>query len=406
MLKINPLTPQKSLSADIIRFRPNEVNFTQFREELNKLLGKIDEADREKNQENHIRDFLLNGFYKNHNEVNDKGDIDLVIHEGKTKDEKVGVIIETKRPSSGEMISAGYPNNKALRQAVLYFMQERIDDKNNDLKYIIITNIKEWFIFKSSDFDNYFYKDTAFRKEYEQWRDGKKINRSTELFYNEIAKPLLERLDETVDCTHFNLKDYETAAEDDLVALYKIFSPFHLLKKPFELDSSTLDQNFYTELLHVIGLEETTEKGKKLIKRKAEARRDNGSLLEKTIDKIESKFSLFDQKMMPDFGATRDERIYNIALELCLVWTNRVLFLKLLESQLVGYHENNPDEYRFLNISRINNFSELYVLFHEVLNKTIVDRKLSVAGKYARSVFKQLAFRFFRSRKYAAEYHG
>ncbi len=156
MLKINPLTPQKSLSADIIRFRPNEVNFTQFREELNKLLGKIDEADREKNQENHIRDFLLNGFYKNHNEVNGKGDIDLVIHEGKTKDEKVGVIIETKRPSSGEMISAAYPNNKALRQAILYFMQERIDDKNNDLKYIIITNIKEWFIFKSSDFDNYF----------------------------------------------------------------------------------------------------------------------------------------------------------------------------------------------------------------------------------------------------------
>ncbi len=55
----------------------------------------------------------------------------------------------------------------------------------------------------------------------------------------------------------------------------------------------------------------------------------------------------------------------------------------MLESQLVGYHENDS-AYRFLNKDTINNFSELYVLFHEVLNKTIADRKPSIVEKYAR----------------------
>ncbi|MDQ3714174.1 MAG: N-6 DNA methylase [Acidobacteriota bacterium] len=154
-----------------------------------------------------------------------------------------------------------------------------------------------------------------------------------------------------------------------------------MLKKPSEQDSNQLDRNFYTELLHIIGLEETPKiKGKILIKRKAKP--DSGSLLEKAIDKIESKFSRFDQKKMLEFGATHDERVYNIALELCIVWTNRVLFLKLLESQLVAYHDDK-DAYSFLSVKTINNFGELYVLFHDVLNKTIANRNASVKAKYA-----------------------
>lgn len=381
MIRITTQTPQHSLSSEIIRLRPEETYFNRFKENLNQLLQKIDEADREKNQENHIRDFLLNAFYKNHNEVNGKGDTDLVIHEGKTAQDKVGVILETKRPKSREMISAVNPNNKALYQAILYFMRERADENNINLKFVIVTNIKEWFIFRAADFESLFYKDPKFRKHYEDWKNDRLINHNTSLFYDEIAKPFVESLDKTLDCTHFNLKDYETASEKELIALYKIFSPYHLLKKPFEQDSNKLDKNFYTELLHIIGLEETKEKNKNLIKRKAKP--DSGSLLEKAIAKIESKFSRFDQKKMLEFGATRDERIYNIALELCIVWTNRVLFLKLLESQLVAYHEDK-DAYSFLNTNTINNFGELYVLFHDVLNKMLANREAHISTKYAR----------------------
>ncbi len=127
MQNLTVRNPQQSLSADLIRFRPDEKKFNQFKEALNKLLGNIDKADREKNYENHIRDFLLDAFYKDANAINGKGDIDLVIHEGKTEREKVDVIIETKRPSSTEMLSVANPNNKALRQVILYFMHERVD---------------------------------------------------------------------------------------------------------------------------------------------------------------------------------------------------------------------------------------------------------------------------------------
>ncbi len=380
MLNLTIQTLQQSLSSEIIRLRPEESDFSRFKTALNQLLQKIDEADREKNQENHIRDFLLNAFYKNHNEVNGKGDIDIVIHEGAAAQDKVAVIIETKRPKSREMIAAGNPNNKALYQAILYFMRERIDENNINLKSVVVTNINQWFIFRAADFNRLFYDNARFRKQYEDWKNNQLINHNTSLFYDEIAKPFVEKLDERIGCTHFNLKDYEAANDKELIALYKIFSPYHLLKKPFEQDSNQLDKNFYTELLHIIGLEETKEKNKTLIKRKAKP--DSGSLLEKTIDKIESKFSLFDQKQMLEFGATREERIYNVALELCIVWTNRILFLKLLESQLLAYHEN-ASEYRFLHTGKINSFGELYVLFHDVLNTPIDKRKAAIKTEYA-----------------------
>ena len=50
--------------------------------------------------------------------------------------------------------------------------------------------------------------------------------------------------------------------ESKLVLLYKLFSPEHLLKQPFTNDSNTLDKKVYNELLHIIGLTQTKEKGK------------------------------------------------------------------------------------------------------------------------------------------------
>ena len=45
--------------------------------------------------------------------------------------------------------------------------------------------------------------------------------------------------------------------DSKLIPLYKLLSVEHLLKKPFLNDGNTLNKNFYTELLHLIGLEET-----------------------------------------------------------------------------------------------------------------------------------------------------
>ena len=71
-----------------------------FKSNLIRLLDNVDEIEREENQKNHIRDFLRDTYYKETNEVNTKDTKDLVLHLGKTNKDKVGVLIEAKRPSN------------------------------------------------------------------------------------------------------------------------------------------------------------------------------------------------------------------------------------------------------------------------------------------------------------------
>ncbi|MEJ7676952.1 MAG: TaqI-like C-terminal specificity domain-containing protein [Segetibacter sp.] len=89
---------------------------------------------------------------------------------------------------------------------------------------------------------------------------------------------------------------------------------------------------------------------------------------------------------LPDislYGETKDERVFNIALELCITWINRILFLKLLEGQLITYHQGNK-EYRFLNPETIHDLDELFKLFHKVLAIDISERTEAVKKKYSR----------------------
>jgi len=45
-----------------------------------------------------------------------------------------------------------------MHEAILYYLKERIDENNNEIKHIIITNIYEWFIFNAYDFERHFFK--------------------------------------------------------------------------------------------------------------------------------------------------------------------------------------------------------------------------------------------------------
>lgn len=120
------------------------------------------------------------------------------------------------------------------------------------------------------------------------------------------------------DVRHFEKYVTNTIKEDDSkpINLYKILSPAHLLRLPFINDSNSLDTKFYTELLHIIGLEEIKDGGKKLIKRKVKL--DKASLLENTIIKFEDKDSLRNIRNHPTFGVNKDEQLFNVALELCI----------------------------------------------------------------------------------------
>ena len=65
---------------------------------------------------------------------------------------------------------------------------------------------------------------------------------------------------------------------------------------------------------------------------------------------------------------SNDSQRFDIALNLVITWINRILFLKLLESQLISYHGNkNADNYRFLTPQFIKDYDELNELFFKVL---------------------------------------
>ena len=72
-LKLIPTTPKKSLNAAFLKVRPLRSEIDTFKANLINLLDKIDEAEREENQKTHVRDFLVNTYYKGKNEINTGG---------------------------------------------------------------------------------------------------------------------------------------------------------------------------------------------------------------------------------------------------------------------------------------------------------------------------------------------
>lgn len=390
-LTLIPSTPKISLNAAFLKVRPMRSEVDTFKANLINLIDKIDETEREDNQKTHVRDFLVNTYYKGKNEVNTKGNIDLVIHTASTNKSSVGVIIEAKRPSNkSEWISADKPNGKALQELVLYYLRERIDENNIDIKQLVLTNIYEWYIIDAAYFEKIFYGNSNFVKKYEKWRDGQNVNSNTNLFYTEIAKPFIDEIDEQISCTYFDIRHYEhelrnADKEDDskLIELYKLLSEYHLLRVPFANDSNSLDKRFYTELLHIIGLTETKEGSKKLIGRHKDGERHSGTILEDAIIQIEAVDKLSRIKNVSQYGSTKDERLFNVGLELSITWINRILFLKLLEGQLVSYHKGDK-AYLFLNTKTIKEYDDLNTIFFQVLAKNHDERNADVKSIFAK----------------------
>ena len=349
------LSIRKSLNKAFLKVKPVRSNIERFKSNISELYGHIDISESEEHHKNIIAGFLRNTYYDPNHYINTKGRTDLVIHNGKDSKSSVGVIIETKRPgSNSELPSKENLNAKAVHELILYYLRERITGKNLEIKHLIATDLNEWFIFNAQEFEKLFASNKKLVKDFEQFEERALSGTKTDFFYNEMAKPFIEGLEKPIECTHFNIADYKeiiknTDKKDDnkLIGLYKIFSPEHLLKLPFLNDSNTLDRKFYNELLHIIGLEETKEGSKKVIGRKAEKTRNAGSLLENTMDILKYEDSLNQLSKRTEYGENKDEQLYTVALELCITWLNRILFLKLLEGQLIRYHQGD-EKFKFL----------------------------------------------------------
>ena len=379
------LPPRKALNKAFLKVKPNRTEIETFKSNFNRLLNQINEKESEEFHKNLISDFLKDTYYKQNHFINTKGRNDLVIHNGQDAKSSVGVIIEAKKfENKSEMISKNNLNAKAFQELVLYFLRERITGKNLEVKNLIITNIYEWYIFDVSVFEKLFAKNKALVKQFEEFENGRLSGKTTDVFYSEIAKPYIDRIEQEIEFAYFDLRSYDKIVknsdkEDDkeLIALFKLLSPEHLLKLPFTNDSNTLDKSFYAELLHIIGLTETKDGGKRLIERHKDGQRHSGSILEDTIIQLDSldKISRLEKSFL--YGETKEERLFNVALTLNITWINRILFLKLLEAQLVSYHKGDKS-YAFLNSTKIKEYDDLNTLFFQVLAKDFKDRNEDV----------------------------
>ena len=384
-MELQILKPRKTLNKAFLKVKPNRTEIESFKTNLIQLLERTNDTESEEFHKNLVIDFLKKTYYDPNHFINTKGRNDLVIHNGDKAKSSVGVILEAKKPTNkSEMMTTEKLNTKAFQELVLYYLRERITHNNLEVKHLVITNINEWFIFDATTFDRLFAQNKNLVKQFNDFEGGRLADTKTDFFYKQIAEPLIAGITTEIEFTHFNLQDYqkplrndEKADDNKLIALFKLLSPEHLLKLPFTNDSNSLDKRFYSELLHIIGLTETKEGNKKIIERNKESERNTGSILEDAIIQLDSldKISRLDRPAQ--FGNTQQERLFNVALELTITWINRILFLKLLEAQLITYHKGDKS-YSFLNLDKIKNYDDLNSLFFQVLARKYDERNPDV----------------------------
>ena len=398
-MSIHFIKPKKSVNSAFLKIPVSVENMERFGASLVNLYKKRNPERDEEYHKGEIWKFLR-GLFDPGYSVQVKRPIDLAIFNGNDTNAKPAVIIEVKSPTNAaEMFSELKPNVKSLQELVYYFMLEYIRFGNREIKHLVITNFDEWFFFDVKDFIRYFaQKSNPVYEQFQKFEANQMSGNKTSDFYNEIAKPAIDDFLKTCDINvvRFSLADVAIQAHDNddkrviasdseaihsgssakagvngekqLLPLYKFLSPETLLAKPFANDSNSLNKNFYAELLHIIGLEEVKDGGKKVICRKKPGSRDKASLLESAIYQLEMD--------IPD-----EAKCESMALRLCITWVNRLLFLKLVESQILMYQKGDA-AYRFMSIDKIANFDELNIFFFKVLGKKIETRDKEILERY------------------------
>lgn len=282
-----------------------------------------------------------------------KSEIDLSL----TNKEELEVIIEAKKQDSKEFITPNSLNSKALCESILYYLRER--EHNFNLNFIIITNFYEFYIFKARAFEELFFNDTNFKKLLNTFNDSNSLINNTEEFYKECSK-LIENKKQNLEGFFIDLKifnDKEKQNFKNLKTIFKIFNKDFLHNEFNPNDANSLNNAFYKELLYILGLYESKQNSKLIITKSQESEEEQGTFY----TAINSKFQKED---------------FETILKFLILWLNRILFLKLIESNLVRF--NDDKNLKFLNFKKIPDFDKLSELFFEILAKEKSKRKKSV----------------------------
>ena len=342
-----------------IRVEPEA--FAKFKEALSNHLPTKPDNDPESNYEDNVKALLEDTFYKGKNKIAKKKGVntDLNIFEDNTTSSSPVVLIEMKKPSEkNDMLSAENLNRKALHELILYYLFElEGPNHNNAIRYLIASNGYDWFIFEETMFRKLF-TSKKFIQEYKKVNpDGPTFYKEkTKAFYAYVAKEIEDKgLTDDMSCIHFSLKNWDTMSARNLSNIYRLLSPYFLLGKRRH-DANDMNDEFYKELLYIIGLEEKSKNGNTTIQRIPEERHEAGSLIESTMSWLVAHDEL-----------SEDEK-YNAALELVLTWVNRLLFIKLVEAQVISFNSwDEPEKHSFFNEEKIKTFRHIDDLFFKVL---------------------------------------
>lgn len=327
-----------------------------------------------KNNEDSLVANALSKFFENlHFECEIKS-----IHKGNSgidlalkKDKQIQVIIEAKLPHSKEFFSPNKPNCKALHECILYYLRER-KALNSSLKHIIITDFYHFYIFKADLFEELFNKNKYFKEAFENFESKNSLFKgNTDEFYKECEKLLSSEkyldsitrkdlFDEpSLKGVFIDLKpilEQEKPSFSKLKPLFKIFHKDFLLSEFNPNDANSLNNAFCKELLYILGLCESKQSSKLIIAKSEESKEEQGTFYTAINSKLE-------------------EENFETILKLLILWLNRILFLKLIESNLVRF--NDDKNLKFLNFKKIPDFDKLSELFFEILAKERSTRKKS-----------------------------
>lgn len=352
--------PLEFLKEKNLREIPLE-DMAKFKEALSNHLPPKPDNDPESNYEDNVKALLEDTFYKGKNKIARRKGVntDLNIFEDNSTSSSPVVLIEMKKPSEkSDMLSKENLNRKALHELILYYLTEFVDNNhNNAIRWLIASNGYDWFIFDESLFRDLFTSQKFVREYRKVNPDSPKLNKEkTKAFYDYVAKEIEDSgLTDKMSCIYFSLKGWDTLSARHLSNAYRLLSPYFLLGKRRH-DANDMNDEFYKELLYIIGLEEKSKNGNTTIQRLPEERREAGSLIESTMSWLAAHDEL-----------SEDEK-YNAALELVLTWVNRLLFIKLVESQVISFNSwVEPEKHSFFNEEKIKTFRHIDDLFFKVL---------------------------------------
>ncbi len=333
------------------------------------FLNELDVSQDEEHNKRLVGRFLEQSFYDGKHAVNSDNPIDLAIFaDTVAKDSHPVVMLEVKQPTNQEMVRRDDLNRKALHELVLYYVRQEQIHHNTAITHLVITDGEHWFVFDKRVFYDCFIAHKSFAN---QVLKADAENNKTQYIYDQIIRPYVATLGDHLRYTYLNLADVAAVNAEHVphsrkvTSAYRLLSPPHLLKQAVMFDHNELSMAFYHELLYIMGLEEVMVDNIARIVRCKPSHRQPHSLLEETI-------RLFDERGTLMSNEEKEEA----ALGLVMTWVNRLLFLKLLEAQLIGFGQKE----KFLTPSRIPDYSTLHDLFFQVLGHPVEERIADIRG--------------------------